>query len=101
MLAAISRSVFSASARRESSSRDWPSSSMSRAFWIATVAWSANASISAASSSSYASRAVELILITPRRPSSVKSGATTTERIPVSDTNVSKSWVWPKRSSVR
>ena len=58
MLAAISRTVRSASARREISSRDRPSSSISRAFWIATTAWSANASISAASSSSYASRRV-------------------------------------------
>jgi hypothetical protein len=101
MFAAISRSARSASARREISSRDRPSSSMRRAFWMATVAWSANASMSPASSSSYAARVVELTLITPRSPSSVKSGATTTERMPESATKVSKSSVWAKRSSVR
>jgi hypothetical protein len=37
--AAISRSACSVSARRAISSRDRPSSSMSRAFWIAIAAW--------------------------------------------------------------
>ena len=40
MLAAISRTARSASARREISTFERPSSSMSRAFWIATTTWS-------------------------------------------------------------
>ena len=75
---------------------------MSRAFWIATTAWSANASISAASSSSYASRRVGVHLDHAEQPVVGEERRRDGRVEPhLADERVRRPSMWSNRSSVR